>query len=193
LNGIFNTEIVINAYKLGYFPMADSREGEIYWHSPEWRAVFPLHKIETDKSTIKKIRRGIFTFSFNNNFELIVNSCANRAETWISNDIIDTYTELHHLGFAHSIETWMDGEIVGGLYGVAIGGAFFGESMFNTKNDAAKAAFYMLIRRLEERDFLLLDSQYINNFTRQLGAEEIAKKKYLKILEKAISLVRNFD
>jgi leucyl/phenylalanyl-tRNA--protein transferase len=192
LNGIFNPEIVLNAYRLGYFPMADSKDGDIYWHSPDPRAIFPIDVIKFDKNVIKKIRRGDFKFTIDNNFENVILECANRENTWINDEIIDTYIELHNMGYAHSIETWKDGNIVGGLYGVAIGGAFFGESMFNKVSDSSKAAFYFLINHLREKKYVLLDSQYINDFTQKLGAILIPKKKYMKLLEYAISLDREF-
>jgi len=172
--------------------MADSKDGDIYWHSPDPRAIFPIDVIKFDKNVIKKIRRGDFKFTIDNNFENVILECANRENTWINDEIIETYIELHNMGYAHSIETWKDGNIVGGLYGVAIGGAFFGESMFNKVSDSSKAAFYFLINHLREKKYVLLDSQYINDFTQKLGAILIPKKKYMKLLEYAISLDREF-
>jgi len=183
---------VINAYKVSYFPMAESADGEIFWHSPEYRAIFDLDNIKLEKSVLKKINKGIFRFSINYDFDFVIKSCANRSKTWINQDIIDTYTDLHNMGYAHSLEVWQDEKICGGLYGVAIGGAFFGESMFNIVSDAAKIAFYFLVAHLISRDFVLLDSQYINDFTRKLGAIEVPKKVYLKLLAEALELDRSF-
>jgi leucyl/phenylalanyl-tRNA--protein transferase len=118
----------------------------------------------------------------------VIHSCSMRFDTWISEEIINSYNELHRLGFAHSVETWCDNELVGGLYGVAIGGAFFGESMFSRMNDASKAAFVALTERMNEREFMLLDSQYINPFTASLGAIEVSRNEYLTLLEKAVLL-----
>lgn len=141
----------------------------------------------------KIFKKGNFEFTVNKAFYHVIQKCAMRDETWISDDIIEVYNDLHFRGYAHSVETWQNGELVGGLYGVAMGGGFFGESMFNTVDDAAKAAFYKLVDRLMERDFILLDSQYINNFTRQLGAVEVSRPVYMALLEKALKMDRKFD
>lgn len=172
--------------------MAESADGEIFWHSPEFRAIFDFNSIYLDKTALKKIKKGLFNYSINYDFDYVIKSCANRDKTWINQDIIDTYTELHRMGYAHSVEVWNEGKICGGLYGVAIGGAFFGESMFNLISDASKAAFYFLIAHLINRDFVLLDSQYINDFTRKLGAIEVPKRVYQKLLYEAIELDRSF-
>ncbi|HPP40069.1 MAG TPA: leucyl/phenylalanyl-tRNA--protein transferase, partial [Candidatus Kapabacteria bacterium] len=118
--------------------------------------------------------------------------CSNREDTWISDEIIEAYIELHRLGYAHSVEVWHENEICGGLYGVSIGSAFFGESMFNTISNASKAAFCFLVNHLKNRNFHFIDSQYINHFTAQLGAIEISSNKYLKLLNKAISQENSF-
>jgi len=183
-----NFEIIelLNAYCQGYFPMADEQNGKINWYSPELRAIFPIEKIKPPKSLLKEIAKNPMECTINNNFEAVIHFCSNRETTWISAEIIEMYYELHRLGFAHSVETWQDGEIVGGLYGVSIGGAFFGESMFNIVSNASKVAFYFLIAHLKNRNFSLLDSQFINDFTAQLGAIEIPRKDYLQKLEFAI-------
>jgi leucyl/phenylalanyl-tRNA--protein transferase len=193
LDEFFLPEIVLNAYKEGYFPMADGRHGEIYWHSPDPRAVFPLDSIKIPKNMQKKLRRGDFRFTVNGHFDYVIEQCADRSETWINDDIIETYTEMNRMGNCHSVEAHMNGEIVGGLYGVQIGGAFFGESMFNDVSDASKAAFYYLVERLKALGFILLDSQYINPFTEKLGAIEIPRDLYLIILKKAIILPCKFE
>lgn len=172
--------------------MAESADGEIFWHSPKFRAIFDLNHIKLDKNVLKKINKGMFHYTINHDFDYVIKSCANRDQTWISQNIIDTYNVLNRMGYAHSIEVWKDERICGGLYGVAIGGAFFGESMFNLISDAAKAAFYFLIAHLISRDFVLLDSQYINDFTKKLGAFEVPKRVYLKMLSEAIELDRSF-
>ncbi len=172
--------------------MADSESGEIYMHSPEMRAIFPIYDLKTPKNIIKLAKKKIFRCTINNDFEFVIKQCANRKITWINDVIIQSYINLHKIKYAHSVETWKDNEIVGGLYGVAIGGAFFGESMFNTVSDASKFAFYFLVEYLKRRGFLLLDSQYINKFTEELGAIEVPKVIYLKILDKAINLPCTF-
>ncbi len=162
--------------------MAESKEGEIYWHSPDPRAIIPFFNITPPRSMRQILKKGCFSFTVNKDFEGVIRACSNREETWINDEIIDTYNGLNAMGYAHSVEVWQDNRIVGGLYGVAIRGAFFGESMFNLVPNASKAAFYYLIERLNKRDYILLDSQYINNFTSQLGAVEISKRLYLNLL-----------
>jgi leucyl/phenylalanyl-tRNA---protein transferase len=175
-------EELLYAYQVGYFPMADSYDGEIYWHSPDPRAIFPIDKIKVPRSVRQSISRMNFSFRIDTSFENVMRACSLREETWINEEMIDIYTRVHKMGFAHSVETWVDDALVGGLYGITINGAFFGESMFNSMPDASKAAFYILVERLRERGFVLLDSQYINDFTKQLGAVEIPKTVYLSIL-----------
>lgn len=185
-------EDVLFAYRIGYFPMAEPDDGKIYWHCPDPRAIFNIYKIKTPRYIKKMIKNMNLRFTINEDFEFVIRNCANRKETWISEEIIEVYTELHKMGFAHSIETWSENNIIGGLYGVAINGAFFGESMFNFVENASKAAFYFLVEWLKSRGFLLLDSQYINNFTRNLGAIEISKAEYLKLLGEALRLKCSF-
>lgn len=172
--------------------MYEDEVDEILWHCPDPRAIFILEQVQFDKKVVKKINKGLFNFTINNNFDFVIRQCANREITWINEDIIECYNQLNEMGFAHSIEVWNNNNIVGGLYGVAIGGAFFGESMFNTVTDAAKAAFYFLINHLKSHKFKLLDSQYINKFTEQLGAVEIPNNEYMLLLRKALKLERIF-
>ncbi len=179
-------EILLKAYSKGFFPMAASKDGEIYWHFPENRAIFPIYSIKPDRSLRKSLEKSNFSYTINRRFEYVIEQCADREDTWISNEIIDAYCDLHYLGYAHSIETWQDGRLVGGLYGVAIGGAFFGESMFNSVSNASKAAFYYLIEHLKRHQYILLDSQYINSFTQQLGAIDVSRDEYLKLLNQAL-------
>ncbi len=193
LKGILFSEIVIQAYSEGYFPMAESSDGEIYWHSPDPRAIIPLGDVKIPRSMRQILKKRNFDFTFNHDFELVIRKCADREETWINDEIIQTYVDLNRSGYAQSVETWQDGRIVGGLYGVSIGGAFFGESMFNSVSDASKAAYYALIKRLIERNFVLLDSQYINPHTEMFGAIEISRDYYIGLLRKAIKLPCKFD
>jgi len=184
---IFNPEIVIYAYRHGYFPMAEGEMEDIYWHSPNPRAIIPLDNIKKrSRSLTKSIRKNEFKCTMDLDFEQVIRACSDRKDTWISEEIIETYCELNKMGIAHSVETWMGNKIVGGLYGISLGSAFFGESMFNTEADAAKAAFYYLIEYLKSKKFSLLDSQYINKFTEQLGAIEISKREYYRMLEIAL-------
>jgi leucyl/phenylalanyl-tRNA--protein transferase len=192
LNGFFCAEVVLRAYIDGYFPMAEHRNGNIYWHSPDPRAIFPLYEIQASRKDRQSFRKYNFTFTTNKRFDDVIRYCAERDDTWINDEIKMTYIELHELGYAHSIETYHEDKLVGGLYGVSIAGAFFGESMFNILPNASKAAFYYLIEHLKSRGFLLLDSQYINPFTKQLGAIEIRKSTYLKLLKQALNLEVKF-
>lgn len=186
MNSLFSADVVLRAYMDGFFPMADSRDGDIYWHSPDPRAIFPLKDIYPSRKVRQTLRKQNFTFSIDHRFSEIINLCAERDDTWINDEIISTYIDLHENGYAHSIETYYEGVLAGGLYGVSINGAFFGESMFNTVPNASKAAFYYLVEHLRNQSFILLDSQYLNPFTEQLGAIEISKSLYLFMLKKAL-------
>ncbi|MBK9247472.1 MAG: leucyl/phenylalanyl-tRNA--protein transferase [Ignavibacteria bacterium] len=183
-----NPETLLVGYTNGFFPMGNPDSGEIDWHCPELRAIIPLDEVKISRSLRQTLKKGHFEFRFDTAFDQVIHSCSMRFDTWISDEIIKSYTELHRLGFAHSVETWCNGDLVGGLYGVAIGGAFFGESMFSRMNDASKAAFVALIERMNMNGFTLLDSQYINHFTASLGAIEVSRDQYLTLLEKAVHL-----
>lgn len=186
-------EIVIKAYRQGYFPMANHKYGDIYWHCPDPRAIIKLDNTKDLPRSLKQsIRKYNYKNTINKNFSFVIEKCSDRNETWISDEIIQTYTDLHEMGYAHSIETWFDGKIVGGLYGVSIGAAFFGESMFALKTDASKTAFFFLIEHLKRKNFILLDSQYINDFTRSLGTIEVPLDKYFVLLRRAINLPISF-
>lgn len=188
---IITPELLLLAYQQGYFPMAEP-DGEIYWHCPDPRAVIPLNGIKISRSLRKTLDRNIFDIRFNTAFEQVVCACGSRDETWISADIVQAYNELHRLGFAHSVETWLQGELVGGLYGIALGGAFFGESMFSWRTDASKVAFVFLTRHLQAQGFTLLDSQYLNPHMESLGAIEIPHSEFINQLEYALQLQCTF-
>lgn len=183
---ILTPQILINAYSQGYFPMADE-SGEIYWHNPDLRAIMPLDKIKMPRSLRQYIKKYNMEFRIDSNFEQVIKKCSLRDETWINDEIIRAYINLHYLGYAHSVETFIDNKMVGGLYGVAIGKGFFGESMYSDISNASKAAFYFLVDRLRELDFILLDSQYLNPHTKLLGAIEISKEEYMNILKKVFN------
>ncbi len=194
MSGLTTPEILLKAYMDGYFPMAESREGELYWHFPNPRAIFDIYNTRIHRSTRALQKKGEFEFSVNKQFRNVITQCALRDDTWISDEIIDIYTDLHKRGFAHSVEVYnKQGDLVGGLYGVAIGGAFFGESMFNLVPNAAKLAFAFLLERLKHHKFLLLDSQYINDFTEQLGAFNISADEYIRLLKIATNIVTEFS
>ena len=192
MTDILTPDLILLAYGHGYFPMADEEDGDIYWHSPDPRAIIPLDGVLISRSLRQTIRKGVYTIRFNTAFEQVIRLCTNRRETWISEEIIDVYTALHQLGHVHSVEAWHNDTLAGGLYGVAIGGAFFGESMFSVMDNASKTAFVALTERLRERDFTLLDSQYINPHMQSLGAIEIPRKQYMRLLTKAMALDRSF-
>ncbi|MBL7998961.1 MAG: leucyl/phenylalanyl-tRNA--protein transferase [Candidatus Kapabacteria bacterium] len=182
---------VVQGYAASFFPMAEL-DGTIYWHSPDPRAIIPLDNIRVSRSLRKTIERGTFEIRLDTSFPEVIRACCERRETWISDEIIRTYSELHSMGFAHCVESWQDGELVGGLYGVSIGGAFFGESMFSRVSDASKVAFVSLAAHILSRGFILLDTQYINPFTEQLGALEISRNEYLMLLQCAVQLPVSF-
>ena len=171
----------------GYFPMAESSDGEIFWHSPDPRAIIPFREIKMPRSLRQILKKQPFEYRINSAFEEVIRACSLRDDTWISEEIIENYVELHKLGLAYSVESWQNDTLVGGLYGVVLGGAFFGESMFSLVSNSSKAAFYFLVERMKECGFILLDTQYLNSHTESLGAIEIPKRLYLKILDQAIT------
>ncbi|HTX18117.1 MAG TPA: leucyl/phenylalanyl-tRNA--protein transferase [Bacteroidota bacterium] len=190
---IIDPELLLNAYRCGIFPMADGKEGEIHWYEPKRRAIIPLDGLKISRSLHQTIRKGIYTTRFNTAFESVMRHCAGREETWISESIVQSYCELQRRRFAYSVETWHGDELVGGLYGVALGGAFFGESMFSTMRDASKVALVELVHRLGEQRFILLDCQFMTPHLRSLGAEEISQKEYLSRLQAALRVRRTFN
>jgi leucyl/phenylalanyl-tRNA--protein transferase len=186
---MFDPHIVIQAYTQGYFPMAHPDEGnEIFWHLPENRGIIPLdERFKISKNLEKLYKKGKFELRQNSDFEAVIWNCSQRRdETWISEEIIDIYCQLNEMGVAHSFETWLDGKLVGGLYGLAIGKVFFGESMFHTVTDASKIALVYLVETLRKKDFKLLDSQYLNDHIKQFGAYEINHDEYLELLHDAL-------
>ncbi|TAL68482.1 MAG: leucyl/phenylalanyl-tRNA--protein transferase [Bacteroidetes bacterium] len=189
---IIEPQYLLNAYASGYFPMAESKESVILWHSPDPRAIIPLDRIKMPRSVRQSIKKEGFEFRIDTTFRQVIEACSQRDDTWISQEIIDSYTILHSFGYAHSVETYKEGSLVGGLYGVVLGGAFFGESMFSIVSNSSKAAFYHLAEHLIENGFILLDTQFINEFTESLGAVEIPKVQYLNILKIAVKLPVRF-
>lgn len=181
--------IFFAAYRSGFFPMFHN-EGvnEVLWHNPPHRAIFDLtNPPKMPKSVKKSAEKFGYEVKFDTNFECVIKNCANRTTTWLIKQMADIYIELYYLGFAHCVEVYSANQLVGGLYGVSIGCAFFGESMFHKKTDASKFAFYKLVDRLLEKKFTLLDSQYLNDFTQSLGAFEISEEEFHKKLKDAIS------
>lgn len=186
---IIPAELLLTAYSAGYFPMADSRDGEIHWYSPDPRAIIPLDTFKISRSLKQTIKKNIFEMRINNSFEDVIRSCAKRDETWISEEIVRSYIELYRLGYAHSIESWYNKKLVGGLYGVVLGSAFFGESMFSLMKDASKVALVALVETLKERGFKLLDTQYTTPHLKNFGVVEISRDEYLhKYLKTALAV-----
>ncbi len=183
---IIEADVLLAAYSNGFFPMADSATGPVHWYSPDPRAIIPIYSVKPPHSVRQLLKKGVFEIRKDYNFEQVIMQCARRPDTWINNTIVNSYINLYRLGYAHSVETYQDGKLVGGLYGVAIGAAFFGESMFSLVSNASKVAFYHLVEHLKENGFVLLDSQFINPHTRMLGAIEIPRLQYLKILKIAL-------
>lgn len=185
-------ELLLEAYASGMFPMADEESGEIRWYSPDPRGILPLGKLKISRSLRQTLNKGLFTIEVNRSFESVMRHCAEREETWISEGLIQSYVRLHAMGRAHSVEAWRDGTLAGGLYGVALGGAFFGESMFSLDSGASKVSLVHLVERLRERNFRLLDTQFLTPHLASLGAEEVPREKYLQLLREAIVLPASF-
>ena len=189
---IIDPEFLLNAYRQGSFPMAESRTGEINWYSPDPRGIIPLGEFKISRSLGQTLRKRVFEVRFNTAFDAVINECGKRDETWISEIIERSYLNLHHLGFAHSVEAWSGGNLVGGLYGVSIGGAFFGESMFSIIRDASKVALAFLVDHLTKRKFSLIDIQFLTPHLAGMGAKEIPRPEYLLRLQEALRLDRTF-
>lgn len=184
---MLDPEVILMGYQRGFFPMGDERDGGVSWHRPEVRAIIPLDAVRIPKSVRKEQDKGLLRTTINKDFSTVILRCSQRDQTWITQEIIDAYSELHTMGFAHSVETWIGDELVGGLYGVAINAAFFGESMFSRRSNASKVAFARLVDHLIEKHFALLDTQYINDFTASLGAIEIPDDEYMDRLQSALA------
>jgi len=186
---------LLTAYAHGAFPMGDE-EGALHWLSPDPRAIIELDACQPSRSLRAVIRRRSFEIRVDRAFEQVIQACAERPEhpegTWITPEIVEAYTTLHHLGFAHSVEAWQADQLVGGLYGVTLGGAFFGESMFHSATDASKVTLIALVERMQERGFVLLDVQFMTEHLRKFGAVEIPRAQYLKRLRHALELDRRF-
>ena len=191
-----NEQTILKGYSLGIFPMSESFDDpKIYWINPKKRGIIPIKDFKISKSLKKEIKKNKFKITINKNFNKVITNCAkktkNRPKTWINKKIIDSYSNLHEIGHAHSIEAWFQNKLVGGLYGVSLGSAFFGESMFSTMSNASKICLVYLIANLNKIGFTLLDTQFVNPYLKKLGAIEISRKKYLKILGN--SLKKNID
>ena len=179
--------LLVRAYREGVFPMALD-DGEIGWFSPDPRGIIPLETFHVPGRLARVVRSGRFELRIDTAFETVMCACAEQRDdgTWISEEIVDSYVALHRLGLAHSVETWREDRLVGGLYGVAIGGAFFGESMFHRETDASKVALVSLVDRLRRGGFSLLDTQWTTSHLAQFGAVEVPRPDYLRQLAAAL-------
>ena len=187
-------DLLLQAYRAGVFPMSEGRDDpEVFWVDPRMRGVFPLDGFRISRSLARRMRQCGFTITFDHAFEEVVRGCADRDETWINDTIFGLYSRLHESGFAHSIEVWDGDRLVGGVYGVTIGAAFFGESMFSRATDASKIALAYLVDRLRLSGFQLFDTQFITPHLASLGAIEISRAHYHAMLAKALAQDASFD
>jgi leucyl/phenylalanyl-tRNA--protein transferase len=191
---MLDADLLLSAYASGWFPMAIA-PGEIRWFSPDPRGIIPLATFHVPKRLARVVRSGRFDVRIDTDFAGVMRGCAERREpegTWIDDEIFESYVALHREGYAHSVEAWQDGALAGGLYGVSLGGAFFGESMFHRTADASKVALAALVERLRARGFLLLDTQWVTDHLSQFGATEIPRRRYLRLLNSAMAINASF-
>jgi len=193
----FGVEELLACYARGVFPMAESRtDSRIFLLEPDERGVIPLDGLHIPRSLRRSIRRDVFTITINRCFETVVRACAapapGREDTWINDQILALYLDMHQAGHAHSVECWKDGRLAGGLYGVCLGAAFFGESMFSHVTDASKTALVHLVARLNAGEFVLLDTQFNTEHLKRFGAQTIPQMDYLKTLEHAVERDADF-
>jgi leucyl/phenylalanyl-tRNA--protein transferase len=185
-------DLLLYTYRLGLFPMADpEQDGAVYWMDPDPRGIIPLDAFHVPSTLRKLVRRAPFEVVPDRAFEAVMRACAapapGRESSWISEELVEVYTALHRRGVAHSVECWAEGRLVGGLYGVALGGAFFGESMFSRARDASKVALVHLVAALRRGGFVLLDTQFVTPHLEQFGAEEIPQTEYKRRLAEALA------
>jgi leucyl/phenylalanyl-tRNA--protein transferase len=185
-------DLLLCAYASGLFPMANDRhDPTIHWIDPKRRGVLPLHRFHQPRSLRKTIRRGLFEVRVDRAFAQVIEACAEarpeRPRTWLNDELIALYCALHRRGYAHSVEAWADGRLVGGVYGVSLGAAFFGESMFTRARDASKVALAALVERLSAGGYRLLDTQFVTDHLRRFGAIEIARERYRRELQRALA------
>ena len=188
---MIDPELLLQGYRLGVFPMA-MEDDSIQWFSPDPRAILPLEDFHVPHALRRIARKKVFETTVDKAFSKVIKACAKREDTWINLEIIESYTQLHELGCAHSVEAWKEGTLAGGLYGVAVGGAFFGESMFHYVTDASKIALVTLVEHLRDRKFALLDTQWLTPHLQQFGGIEISRDHYLRLLRRAVELPRKF-
>lgn len=185
--------LILRAYAAGVFPMADGADADsVFWVDPKFRGILPLERFHVPRRLARRIRGGGFAVTVDAAYDDVIDACADRYETWINGDIRRLYVGLHSLGHAHSVEVWMDGALAGGLYGVRLGAAFFGESMFHRRTDASKIALVYLVARLKTGGFTLLDSQFVTDHLARFGADRIPRARYHAMLDRAIARQADF-
>jgi leucyl/phenylalanyl-tRNA---protein transferase len=185
--------LLLHGYSIGVFPMAEHRDdAEIFWVDPRHRGIIPLHGFHISRSLARALRRADYDVRINHDFAAVVAGCADRAETWINAEIRDHYLALHDLGLAHSLEIWRDDALIGGVYGVTLGAAFFGESMFSRRRDSSKIALAYLVDRLNLGGFTLFDTQFLTEHLASLGGIEISRADYHARLSSAIAQRADF-
>lgn len=184
LKSMLQPDNMIRLYASGAFPMADE-SGQINWYLPEVRTIIPLDNFNIPRSAKRAVEKQNFEIKFDTDYLNVIKGCADRPSTWISDELIVAYRRLHKRGYLHTVETYQNGKLVGGLYGITFRGAFFGESMFSKVSQASKAALIALLYHLKEKDFVLLDVQYLTNHLKMFGAIEISWEEYSALLQKA--------
>ena len=190
-------ELLLRAYACGLFPMAEGRfNSPLFWVDPAMRGVIPLDRFHVPRRVARRVRQGVFEVRTDCAFAEVIKACgevtAQRSETWINDEIIVLYCALHEMGHAHSVECWHEGAMVGGLYGVTLGGAFFGESMFSRETDASKVALVHLVERLRRGGFTLLDTQFVTPHLETFGAVEVPRARYRALLRAAVAVDARF-
>lgn len=186
-------DLLLHAYSAGVFPMAEHRDDpDIFWVDPERRGILPLDGFHISRSLARRIKRSAFQITINQDFPAVLAACADRTETWINAEIRDLYIKLHQMGQAHSLEVWQNGDLIGGVYGVTLGAAFFGESMFSRRTDASKVALAYLVDRLNQASFVLCDTQYLTAHLASLGGQEISRAAYHTRLRDALHREADF-
>ncbi|MBM7068309.1 leucyl/phenylalanyl-tRNA--protein transferase [Actibacterium sp. 188UL27-1] len=194
MDAALTPELLLRAYANGIFPMADNRDNpKVFWVDPKKRGIFPLDGFHMSRSLRRRIRRAEFDVRTNTAFDAVVEACADREETWINTTIFQLYRALHQADFAHCVEVWDGDALVGGVYGVTLGSAFFGESMFSRQSDASKVALAFLIDRLRLAGFSLFDTQFLTPHLESLGAVEITRATYHRLLSKALKEPADFN
>ena len=187
-------DVLLRAYAMGIFPMSDGRDDtELHWIDPRRRGILPLEGFHLSRSLSRRIRSGTYRVTKDMAFEAVVEACAARNETWISQRIQRLYVQLHAMGFAHSIDVWDGPDLVGGVYGVTLGAAFFGESMFSRATDASKVALAYAVHRLRAGGYRLFDTQFLTPHLASLGGVEIARAEYHRLLGEALTQTADFD